>query len=302
MKKIISALFGAAILLTSCGGNQPKLNAAQLANKDFADSLAIAYGKAFGVNALNNFSRQMELLTEAQQKNFSKENFVKGMQFILNVDTADMAYLTGVYAGFNALQTLMQTNEMADVAMDPKTLIESFKGVFMSDSITPEMNIYSVQYQMLQQQVMNLAQEKRTRELTNSPEAKTNAEEGKKYVDARLAEGFQQTPSGLVYQIINPGEGEKVQSTDNIKLKYTGKHIDGKEFDSTGDNTRTMRASGFIPGFSEGLQLLGKGGSAILVIPSDIAYGLEGAGNGIIGPNETIVFEVTVEDINPQAN
>ena len=59
-----------------------------------------------------------------------------------------------------------------------------------------------------------------------------------------------------------------------------------------------MRANGFVPGFQEALTMLGKGGKMTVVIPADQAYGLDGAGDAI-GPNQTLVFDIEILDINP---
>ena len=82
-------------------------------------------------------------------------------------------------------------------------------------------------------------------------------------------------------------------------VQYTGKDINGEVFDTNKDNVRAMRANGFVPGFSEALSMLGKGGKMTVVIPADQAYGLDGAGDAI-GPNQTLVFDIEILDINPE--
>ncbi len=111
-----------------------------------------------------------------------------------------------------------------------------------------------------------------------------------------MAEGLQKTASDVAYKIINPGDSTKVTKNDIIKMKYVGTHLNGEEFDRTpGENSTRSAVANLVPGFQDGLYLLGKGGSAIIVIPGDLAYGAKG--RGPIGPMETLVFEVSVEDI-----
>jgi FKBP-type peptidyl-prolyl cis-trans isomerase len=73
-------------------------------------------------------------------------------------------------------------------------------------------------------------------------------------------------------------------------------------FDSNADvkDPSPVRPSQFIPGFKEALSLLGKGGKATVIIPADLAYGLDGSGDKI-GPNQTLVFDIEILDLNPAA-
>lgn len=80
------------------------------------------------------------------------------------------------------------------------------------------------------------------------------------------------TPSGLQYQIHRQGKGKTLQMGDNIKIKYTGKLLNGKVFDK-GIFTLTLQEGVVIDGWTEGLQLMRRGGKYTLYIPSDLAYG-----------------------------
>jgi len=108
------------------------------------------------------------------------------------------------------------------------------------------------------------------------------------------------TTSGLLYEIVTPGDTAKPAATDQVKVLYEGKLKNGKVFDSTYErgDTAQFGLNQVIPGWSEGLQLIGKGGKIKLWIPSDLAYGQQGAG-GAIGPNEALAFEVELIDIIP---
>lgn len=106
-------------------------------------------------------------------------------------------------------------------------------------------------------------------------------------------EGVKTTASGLQYKEERPGTGKSPQATDMVEVHYRGTTIDGKEFDSSykRGETTSFRLNQVIKGWTEGLQLMKEGGKTIFYIPSNLAYGERGAG-GIIGPNETLIFEV----------
>jgi FKBP-type peptidyl-prolyl cis-trans isomerase len=106
-------------------------------------------------------------------------------------------------------------------------------------------------------------------------------------------EGVKTTPSGLQYKIVKEGTGKSPAATDTVLVHYRGTLLDGTEFDSSYKRNEPISfpLNRVIKGWTEGLQLLKEGGKAILYIPSKLAYGENGAG-GIIGPNETLIFEV----------
>lgn len=125
-------------------------------------------------------------------------------------------------------------------------------------------------------------------------QAQFNKVLGEKYMEANKAkEGVMVSESELQYQIHVEGEGDKVKMEDEVAIKYEGRLIDGTVFDS--NDSLAMMAGRFVPGFSEGLCLLSKGGKATLVIPSDLAYGQRAPQQ--IGPNSTLIFEVEILDI-----
>ncbi|KAI4469340.1 fkbp-type peptidyl-prolyl cis-trans isomerase fkpa [Holotrichia oblita] len=108
---------------------------------------------------------------------------------------------------------------------------------------------------------------------------------------------FGRTESGLLYQIIRPGSSERPTSElDKVRVTYVGTFKNGTEFDSSKD-TVEFALNRVIRGWTEGLQLIGKGGEIRLWIPPDLAYGQYGRGN--IGPNEALVFDINLIDFTP---
>jgi FKBP-type peptidyl-prolyl cis-trans isomerase FklB len=107
------------------------------------------------------------------------------------------------------------------------------------------------------------------------------------------------TASGLQYLVINEGEGASPKATDKVTVHYRGTLLNGKEFDSSyrRGQPASFPVNGVIPGWVEALQLMKVGSKWRLFIPSELAYGARGAGQDI-GPNETLVFEVELLEIN----
>jgi FKBP-type peptidyl-prolyl cis-trans isomerase FkpA len=114
----------------------------------------------------------------------------------------------------------------------------------------------------------------------------------------------QMTPSksssGLMYIISEPGTGEQAQAGKTVKVHYTGRLLDGTKFDSSLDRNEPIEfklGQGMvIKGWDEGIALLKVGGKALLIIPSNLAYGSRGAG-GVIPPFSPLTFEVELVSV-----
>ena len=131
--------------------------------------------------------------------------------------------------------------------------------------------------------------------------AKKAEEEGKKFAEEfAKKDGVKKTPSGLLYRVVDAGKGNPIKETDVVKVHYTGKLADGTVFDSSRERNvpAEFPLNQVIKGWTEGLQLVKKGGKIELVLPADLAYGKEGAGASI-PPNATLYFDVEVLDVIP---
>src|SRR4029077_1829820 len=107
-------------------------------------------------------------------------------------------------------------------------------------------------------------------------------------------------PSGLQYQILKNGFGKRPLPTDTVTVNYTGMLINGKVFDGTEPLTPAQfTVNKLIPGWTEALSLMREGDKWHLVIPSDLAYGARGAGDGLIPPNQTLVFDMELLSTAP---
>ncbi|MBP3537273.1 MAG: FKBP-type peptidyl-prolyl cis-trans isomerase [Muribaculaceae bacterium] len=132
--------------------------------------------------------------------------------------------------------------------------------------------------------------------------AEVNAKAGKEFLETngKRAE-VKTTPSGLQYEVITEGTGAQPKAGDTVKVHYTGKLIDGTVFDSSVERGEpaTFGVTQVIPGWVEALQLMKAGAKWRLFIPSQLAYGPNGAG-GVIGPNQTLIFDVELLEVNPK--
>jgi FKBP-type peptidyl-prolyl cis-trans isomerase len=130
-----------------------------------------------------------------------------------------------------------------------------------------------------------------------------SAQVGKEKGEAFLAEnakkeGVKVLPSGLQYKVVKEGTGKQPGKTDTARVHYKGTLIDGKEFDSSYKRGEPAEfpVGRVIKGWTEALQLMKVGAKWQLFIPAALAYGERGAGD-LIGPNETLVFEVELLDV-----
>lgn len=109
---------------------------------------------------------------------------------------------------------------------------------------------------------------------------------------------FSSTPSGLKYRVLREGTGRKPTPSDFVSVSYRGWLDDGNEFDSSYNRNEPTNfpLNGVIPGWTEGMQLVGEGGKIELEIPSDLGYGPQGM-PGAIPPNATLHFIVELHRV-----
>lgn len=123
----------------------------------------------------------------------------------------------------------------------------------------------------------------------------TFIQENQEYLNTNKAkDGVTVTESGLQYKILTEGSGDKPAATDIVTFHYNGRLIDGTEFDSSYKRGEPLMypANRLIPGWTEALVMMPVGSKWELTIPSDLAYGDAGAGNGLIPGGATLVFDV----------
>ncbi|MDO6443482.1 MULTISPECIES: FKBP-type peptidyl-prolyl cis-trans isomerase [unclassified Marinobacter] len=188
-------------------------------------------------------------------------------------------------------------NDLPNLQMDQ--FLQGIQHGHAGDEETKRMSREEIQQALMEyQQTLQEEQGKQMEEL-----AQKNLDAGETFL-AENAErdGIETTESGLQYEVLEEGNGEQPADTDTVQVHYTGELLSGEVFDSSRERGEpvSFALNQVIPGWTEGLQLMSEGARYKLYIPSDLAYGP--GGNRAIGPNETLVFDVELLAINPDAN
>lgn len=303
MKKILltigaAALVGASVVSCGKGGDNKVSNE----DKAFGDSIAVALGEFAGAQQNSQFNRMATQLDSAEAAKYSREDFIRGLKTVMAADTSKLAYYQGLMFGLQLMQPINGMTNQYGYPVDKEVVLKAFQKVFEmpADSVQAKGQEYYMAYSTLFQEAETRMKVREAAKRAESPEAMEALSKGKAYAEKMTKEGYTRAESGLVYKIENPGTGDKVKATDKVKINYVGKHVDGEVFDQTQpEHPYTSAANSFVPGFTEALTLVGKGGKVTVVIPSELAYGADGAGS-VIAPNETLVFDIEVLDVNPE--
>lgn len=297
-KAFIIAAAALALGMTSCGGSADKNDQAAdtLLSAATTDSIAQYYGRYVGNFILNDYSN---FAPESRQE-ATKDDIVKGIQYILGANDS-RGFSMGMQIGMQLQNELTQFKSQG-INLDKDMVMRYFKNTFMADSIDrDQMQAVSDVFQRLMQQTQELSAKREEARKAQAPEAIQNAQVGKAYIEKMKSEDpeIKTSDSGLAYKIINKGDDTQIGDNTMVTVNYTGRFTDGKVFDtSEGRGPAKFTPSGVVKGFGEGLKMLGKGGKAVLYIPGDLAYGVNGAPQGGIGPNQTLVFDIEIVDVD----
>lgn len=132
--------------------------------------------------------------------------------------------------------------------------------------------------------------------------AGTNRTEGNAFLAKnKTVPGVVTTASGLQYQVLRPGSGERPMPTSKVRVNYEGKLLDGTVFDSSYQRGQPIEfgLDQVIKGWSEGVSLMPTGSKYRFWIPGELAYGEQGTPGGPIGPNATLTFDVELLNVLP---
>ena len=192
-----------------------------------------------------------------------------------------LSYALGVSMGYNFRASGIQELNVDDFADALGAVFYGRATKLTAEEAKTEVQSFFMQLQQKQQE-------------ENAKMADINAAAGEQFLleNGKRAE-VHTTPSGLQYEIVKQGDGPRPTAGDSVTVHYTGKLIDGTVFDSSEERGEpaTFGVTQVIPGWVEALQLMNVGSRWRLFIPSALAYGPQGAG-GLIGPNQTLVFDV----------
>jgi len=204
----------------------------------------------------------------------------------LNEENVRIGYSIGVNIGFNLAGQGFLGDEV-----DAAAMLQGIRDALSDDlQLSDEEIMASLQNYSLQQQV----REQRAME--------TNRQAGMDFLaENALAPGVVTTASGLQYMVLEESSDPNSPSpaaSDTVMVHYHGTLIDGTVFDSSIQRGEPISfpLDGVIPGWTEGVQLMNVGDTYRLFIPSELAYGANGAGQ-VIGPHATLIFDVQLLDI-----
>ncbi|MDZ7680163.1 MAG: FKBP-type peptidyl-prolyl cis-trans isomerase [Fodinibius sp.] len=156
----------------------------------------------------------------------------------------------------------------------------------------------------MQQVVQSFQQEaQRKAQQQKMQKAKENKKKGEEFLaQNKDKEGVMVADNGLQYKVMEEGSGVSPDTTDKVRVNYKGTLIDGTVFDSSYERGEpvTFPLNRVIPGWTQGLQLMKEGAKYKFFIPGDLAYGQNPPPRGPIGPNETLIFEVELLEVNPE--
>ncbi|GHT52781.1 peptidyl-prolyl cis-trans isomerase [Spirochaetia bacterium] len=190
----------------------------------------------------------------------------------------DISYAFGLVLGSDLKQTGLE--------FDYTAFTEGFRA-----SVEGENSRYSFDEAVQLVQTAYQAAMARRAEENRAKEVQYLAENGRRA-------GVSTTESGLQYEVISSGNGAKPGGEALVRVDYEGTLTDGTVFDSTWERNEAAEfpLNRVIPGWNEGIQLMGVGDTYIFYIPSGLAYGEEGAGE-VIPPFSTLIFKVELLEI-----
>lgn len=285
MKKMILAI---AMLMAV--GMQSASAATEAEFKAQQDSLSKAYGNYFGL--------VLAYMGE-QDKKINIDDFFKAFNVVMQADTANQSYMNGLFVGMELTSKMMQNKLQKGITLDKALMVQALKDAVATKGL--DQSTVSKAYS-------DMAVLEQNTELMGrafNPKTIAMKKAGEEYIAKLMAagEGYVKTASGLVYKMEKQGNGKCYGDNEDVRMLYTGKHVDGSIFDQSRDTT-SLNSGRVVEGFKEALMLMSPGGKMIAVLPSDIAYGDQGAGRRqsgeySINPGETLVFEI--ETFAPKA-
>ena len=190
-----------------------------------------------------------------------------------------VSYALGLSLGNNLLGSGVTTLDYTQISKGIQDVLEKNK---------PEMSYEEAQ------EVLNVFFETLQNKMSEKGQG-----EGKAFLEVNaIRKEVVTLASGLQYEIMTAGTGAIPTAKDSVKVHYHGTTIDGNVFDSSvrRGEPATFGVTQVISGWVEALQLMPVGSKWKLFIPSDLAYGAQGAGQAI-APHATLIFEVELLDI-----
>lgn len=314
MKKTVSLLgFFMCMVMTSLMAQET--DSTKQAKKPVSRATAV---KEFSYSYGYSFAKDLKEKSSFEANEMGAKEVLKGLKDGMKCDTAKLAetnrYLderlnsqtpaeteeagkkTAYHLGYNAIANMMVMLELPKsdfhYGFIKKGYTDFTKGKeakFTEEERNTKLNTYFQEKQAAMQEKM-LAKRKE--------EAAQNLALGQKYLEENAKkEGIKTTASGLQYQVIKEGEGERPNLKSRVVTHYTGTLMDGKVFDSSIERGEpaTFPLNAVIQGWQEGIPLMKKGSRYRLFVPAALGYGENSPST--IPPNSVLIFDVELIDI-----
>ena len=281
MKKILAFAAAGLLAIGFVGCNSKGASG----SSEAMDSLSIAFGDLYG----SGMGQQLRMMDST----INVEQALKGMEFIANADTSKN-FQMGLQMGMQIAQLYQGIEQQCGMPINKALFMKHLREAIMKTTPASQEDIMA-----LQTKIEPLL----AKAIEQSPKAVANKKAGEEYM-AKLKndKDYTFTKSGIAYKVLAAGEGKNFSDSDVVKVNFVGRHLDGTEFDKSGDNPQPFNLKHVIPGFSEMIQLMKPGSKVTVVIPAELAYGTQGSRNGI-EPNETLIFDIETLGVDdaPQA-
>ncbi|MEX1220673.1 MAG: FKBP-type peptidyl-prolyl cis-trans isomerase [Idiomarina sp.] len=203
------------------------------------------------------------------------------------------AYALGASVG-RFIDRQLDAQEEAELMLERDVVIAGFVDALKGEAKLSEAEA---------EEILNVLRERVVEQRQQVIGGKAQAQGEEYLAENAKKEGVTVTESGLQYEVLEQGDGEKPAETDMVEVHYEGTLVNGEVFDSSIERGEpaVFPLNRVIPGWTEGVQLMSVGSKYRFVIPSELAYGDREVGGGQIPPNSTLIFEVELMDIkNPE--
>lgn len=279
MKKIL-AIAAAGLLTVGFVGCNSKGASGSSATMD---SLSMAFGDLYGAG--------MGQQLRGMDSTINMDQAIKGMEYIANADTSK-AFMQGLQMGMQIAQLYAGIEQQCGMPINKSLFMQHLREGLMKTTPMGQEDMMAMQSKI---------EPLLTKAIEQSPKAVANKKAGEEYMSKLKSDkSYTFTKSGIAYKVLAAGEGKNFADSDVVKVNYVGRHLNGTEFDRSGDQPVPFNLKQVIPGFAEMIQLMKPGSKVTVVIPGDQAYGAQG--NRGIEPNETLIFDIEtlgVDDSKP---
>lgn len=297
--KLISACaaIAAGMAMTACGcGDKCDATACDTTvSKATSDSISETYGLMVG----SMINGELRYYAAHEDDSYDPREFVKGLQSVLGSEK-DQAYIAGLNAAIRISADLHQLQQQG-VTIDRSKLMDALRKTILADSIDEALsNEYAASYRQLLEQVQQKAQKREEARKNLSPEAQKNARTGAAFVAKAIKEDANVNAiDGMGVRVENTGAGTVLKNGDRALVNVRVLRPDGRQVMQSDSTMVAVNKEEMPAALFTGLTILAKGGKATIYAPGEKAFGVNGIPQSNIGPNEAMVFEVEVLDINP---